>query len=165
MKTERTNTKLQNILLIENVRKYKSMALDTAIIQRNIPSICKFGFLSSLVIILYLAFTSTPIPSGNHQDKLHHIFAFWVLFLLLDHGWLNRTQLTFTPAYLLPRILLLTAYGIFIEITQSMLPNRHGSWLDLGADLAGIALYLISLHYALKNHIYTTLRRSLNSQF
>jgi len=96
------------------------------------PSVAKIFFWLSVLAILAVsvapANTSETISS---LDKVIHFFAFLVLTYLL---W---------SAYSLPRpiascILLLSLFGLVIELVQHFVPNRIFSLYDFAADIAGI---------------------------
>ena len=86
--------------------------------------------------ILILATTPLefPIVSGIN-DKLNHIFAFFVLSLL--------TNFSFPEKKFFPTIFLsLMSYGMAIEIIQHFLPYRMFSLFDVAADALGILLFI-----------------------
>ncbi|MBC2716985.1 MAG: VanZ family protein [Desulfobacteraceae bacterium] len=88
--------------------------------------------------ILILATTplSYPVVSGIN-DKLSHIFAFFVLSLLADFSFPDKK---FNLYIILP----LMAYGLMIEGIQYFLPYRMFSLFDVAADAMGLVLYRIS---------------------
>nr|MDA3898731.1 VanZ family protein [Desulfobacteraceae bacterium] len=89
--------------------------------------------------ILILATTPLeyPVVSGIN-DKLNHIFAFFVLSLLADFSFPGKK---FFSSIFLP----LMVYGVAIETIQYFLPYRMFSLFDVAADALGIVLYWISL--------------------
>ena len=97
-------------------------------------SVAKIFFWLSVLAILAVsvapANTSETISRLN-LDKVIHFIAFLVLTYLL---W---------SAYKLPRpitssILLLSLFGLLIELVQHFVPNRIFSLYDFAADIAGI---------------------------
>ena len=95
----------------------------------------KILFYITVVVVLILAL----IPHGKDvmpNDKLLHIFAFFVLSLEL-----NRASSTIR--HRLRNIGALLAFGIFIELVQSLTPAREASLNDVIADLVGILLFHI----------------------
>ena len=62
------------------------------------------------------------------SDKIHHIFAFVVLGLLL------RISYRISYWYALCTLL---GYGIFIELSQYFLPTRSADYQDVVADIVG----------------------------
>lgn len=72
------------------------------------------------------------------SDKANHIFAFYVLALLVDFSF-PKDRLGFS------KVFALLSYGLLIEVIQNFLPNRTSSLLDLLADGVGIASYGFSL--------------------
>ena len=94
--------------------------------------------LGFLLIALITALSLLPIrgpdldiPSG---DKLNHALAYIVLTLYFGQlvGTAVRRRLLVIAA--------LIAYGVTIELLQSMLPPRTAELADLGANLVGMAI-------------------------
>jgi len=75
----------------------------------------------------------TVSPLFHWSDKLNHAGAFLVLGFLLRMGW----RIGYGQA-----LLLLVAYGGFIEISQLFAIHRSAEWADLGADTIGVFLGL-----------------------
>jgi VanZ family protein len=101
--------------------------------------IFRLALLTTVVAVTYLATTRQEIPVAKDiSDKANHIVAFYVLTLLVDYSF-PRKRLGRA------KILVLLGYGVLIEITQSLLPDRTPSLFDLFADGVGIALYRLSL--------------------
>jgi len=93
----------------------------------------------ALIAISHLAFTPQQYPVlKDISDKANHIFAFYVLALLVDFSF-PKDNLGFT------KVFALLGYGVLIEGIQNFLPHRTTSLLDLLADGAGIAGYRFSL--------------------
>jgi len=94
--------------------------------------------------ILILATTPLqyPVISGIN-DKLNHIFAFFILSLLANFSFPEKK---FFVAIFLP----LLGYGLTIEIIQHFLPYRMFSLFDVAADAIGIGLYKISFPFLRK---------------
>jgi VanZ family protein len=91
-----------------------------------------------LAIISGLAFgPASHTPNLPGWDKVNHLLAFLVLGTVASFahapGW-RRTMLTASGLLL---------YGAFIEIVQAQLPNRHGDWDDLVADVVGLLCGLL----------------------
>ncbi len=80
-------------------------------------------------------------PLFSWSDKLNHTGAFMVLGLLLRMGW----RIDYWQA-----MILLIAYGGFIEISQLFAVHRSAEWADLGADAIGIFLGLKIYKYIRK---------------
>ena len=101
--------------------------------------IFRLVLLAAVAAITYLATTRQEIPVAKDiSDKINHVLAFYVLALLVDYS--------FPPKGLrLAKILALMVFGALIELTQSLLPDRTASLLDLFADGFGIAIYKLSL--------------------
>ena len=89
-------------------------------------------FFTTLLVIEYLATTTREIEAVAHSwDKLNHLAAFAVLYLLLT--------LAFRGLKVWTRVLLLMAFAMQIEIVQHFIPGRDFSLLDIVADGVGIA--------------------------
>jgi VanZ family protein len=88
--------------------------------------------------ICWLAFTPNPPPIGDGVwDKFQHLFAFGVLSLLAHRA--------YPRASVAAHIGGLLAFGIFIELVQSQIPQRSAEVADVLADLCGVLLVLIVL--------------------
>lgn len=93
------------------------------------------------VLLLLLALTAAwfaftprpPLPEFDGADKVNHLLAFGSMATAATlgwrAGWASRAGVG----------LGLLAYGGFIEIVQSQIPNRTAAWDDLAADAIGIA--------------------------
>jgi len=93
----------------------------------------------TLLAITHLAFTPQQYPVlRDISDKANHIFAFYVLALLVDFSF-PKDRLGFS------KVFALLSYGLLIEVIQHFLPHRTSSVLDLLADGVGIASYEFSL--------------------
>lgn len=89
-------------------------------------------FLYSLVlIVLYLATTIKQIENINSWDKLNHILAFSVLYIVFSFSY-NKINTPF-------KFVLLLFLGLLIEVIQYFIPTREFSFYDLVANLVGIA--------------------------
>ena len=101
--------------------------------------IFRLALITAVTAITYLATTRQELPLAKEiSDKASHIVAFCVLALLVDYSFPER-GLGFA------KICALLTYGLLIEITQSFLPNRTPSLIDLLADGIGITMYKLSL--------------------
>lgn len=79
-------------------------------------------------------FALTPGDSGDGPlgwDKANHGVAFGLLAVSLRWAWPLQRAWT-AAAWLL-------AWGSFIELAQTQIPGRTGSFADLAADALGIA--------------------------
>ena len=97
------------------------------------PRLWRAVFIVTVLAILVLALMPMP-PSPKalpYADKVQHIFAFLVLWVMgARTGWLRA----------MPLALALSAMGAFIEIAQGLTGYREATWPDLAADAVGIAL-------------------------
>ena len=87
--------------------------------------------------ILILATTPLeyPVVSGIN-DKLNHIFAFFILALLADFSF---TEKKFSFVIFIP----LFFYGLTIETIQHLIPYRMFSLFDVAANAIGLLIYRI----------------------
>lgn len=93
-------------------------------------------FYLSLIVSCVVAFMPTEgTVQENMNDKLAHCGSFFILSLLLHLAY-PKTRLLFIFVYM-------AMFGIGIEIVQAYLPYRSFEWLDWGADMLGIILYLV----------------------
>lgn len=94
-------------------------------------------FLAAIAAVALLAWLplSPPELSESHGDKLNHIAAFLLLYLLFRRAWNLPVPIM---------VALLFSYGMLLETVQYFLPYRTFSWLDIAADLVGIALGVVT---------------------
>jgi len=99
----------------------------------QIKNLFRVMFYTALLCILFLATTTIKMSVVESMwDKSNHFIAFFVLYVLLSLAYKNLSIKT--------KILLLLAYGFFIEIVQAFIPMRYFSLMDVVADSVGIAL-------------------------
>lgn len=86
-----------------------------------------------LAVILIVALVPEPgrLPI-SYNDKFAHAFAFMVLMVWFS-GVVEMRRLPMLA-------ICLAAYGVLIEMLQSLTVTRHPELLDLGADFVGILL-------------------------
>lgn len=90
-------------------------------------------FCISIAAITWLGFTSEPYPiPSSASDKVNHLLAFTELAILTRLGWPRLS--------LLPPLLVLTSFGLALELGQSITPWRDFALSDLLADVIGIVL-------------------------
>ena len=95
----------------------------------------KFLFVLLIVIISAIAFLPNydKLPEVvSISGVINHFVAFFVLAFFLD----NAYQPTIKKA-----LILLFAYGFFIEFVQYFLPNRCFELLDLVVDISGVLVF------------------------
>ena len=96
-------------------------------------------FVVCVASITLLAMTGSTVPVvSSLNDKLQHVVAFSTLALLLDFSFPTR------PAGV-AKLGSLLAYGIALELTQSLTTVRDPSIWDVAADGAGLLLYVTSV--------------------
>ncbi len=97
--------------------------------------IFKSMFFICLIAIEYLATrNSTTELITLSWDKLNHLFAFFVLYILISLAYKDFSR------YL--KIFLLLLFAFQIEVYQAFLPLREFSMLDMFADSIGIIIAL-----------------------
>lgn len=101
--------------------------------------IYQLSFFFTLVVIEYLATTTRELEVVAHSwDKLNHLAAFAVLYILLSSA--------FGSLNIWTRVMLLMAFAVQIELVQHFIPGRYFSFLDIVADGVGIACGWILIH-------------------
>lgn len=100
-------------------------------------------FVVIFVVVSVLFFWSSP-PSGPsgvaHLDKVVHFGLFFIVAASLHYAFRLRYWVS---------LLILTFYGVSIEVIQSYIPGRGADIWDLVADLAGAVSFFI-VFYAYK---------------
>ncbi len=101
------------------------------------------AFFATLAVIEFLATATVGVESITlGWDKLNHLFAFIVLYVLMS--------LAFRNLNMVHKVLLLIVFGLQIEIVQSFLPPREFSYLDLVGDILGIMFGLLVYSYIVR---------------
>jgi VanZ family protein len=102
----------------------------------TITALYRGAFIAALVTIYLLAMLpGDSLPEVQLWDKLQHACAFFMLALLLGLAWPSTSLLRLQ----LPSLF---AYGVLIELSQSLVPYREASTLDLVANASGLVLYV-----------------------
>ena len=89
------------------------------------------------VVLLALALLPFKIEEKSgfaHGDKIAHVAAFACLAFAACRAWAGRPHAV---------VLGLLAYGVAIEILQTLTPLRSASLTDVVADLAGAVLGVV----------------------
>lgn len=87
--------------------------------------------------VCWLAFSPAPPPAADTGwDKANHALAFTVLAIVAELAFWPRRRRAAVNA------LGLLAFGAFIELVQSQIPERTGEWPDLLADGTGVTIGL-----------------------
>lgn len=89
------------------------------------------AFIGAFFGVLVLALMPDAKGIGSSYDKLNHIFAFFVLGVLVRLAW-PETGAPYALALLL-------LFGIAIEVVQFFV-GRDASVFDVAADVVGLAL-------------------------
>lgn len=105
------------------------------------------GFWIPLAVCTYLALVPDPpdLPVFRLGDVVLHAAAFSYLTLaltLMRHG-RDRPGRIYVGAFVG-----MLGYGIFLEVVQSMIPERSAELKDLLVDLVGIGFGLVLAHLA-----------------
>lgn len=93
-------------------------------------------FVAGVLAMLPLALLPFRIEEKGgfaHGDKLGHAIAFACLAYAAACGWPGRARAI---------VLTLAAYGIAIELLQTLTPLRSASLTDVAADMVGVAFGL-----------------------
>ncbi len=94
-----------------------------------------WAILGGIMLAVVLGLALMPEPGQlpiKYNDKFAHALAFMALMLWFS-GVVEMRRLPMLA-------ICLTAYGILIELLQSLTVTRYPELLDLGADVAGILL-------------------------
>ncbi len=103
----------------------------------TMTAIYKAAFIAALLAIYLLAILpGDSLPGVQLWDKLQHAAAFFLLALLMGRAWPRSSLWRF-------RLPSLFAYGVMIELSQSMLAYREASLNDLLANASGLLLYVV----------------------
>ncbi len=89
------------------------------------------GMLLAVILILALMPNPPPLPFA-YNDKTTHALAFMALMVWFS-GVIEMRRLPMLA-------ICLVAYGVLIELLQSLTESRQPELLDVGADVAGILL-------------------------
>jgi len=87
-----------------------------------------YGCATAVLVLSLLPQASQPVLGS---DKVNHIVAFGVLWVLGSRCWPRRPLLL---------AVFLTLFGVGIEIAQSFTPDRTADVEDVLADVAGLLL-------------------------
>ena len=97
-------------------------------------------FVVVFCVVSFMFFWHSP-PSGpvgiQHLDKVVHFILFFVVAASMHYA--------FRLPYWLAMVIL-TLYGISIEIIQHFIPGRGADVWDVVADVAGAAAFFLCLH-------------------
>jgi len=108
-------------------------------LPHNLVVAFRLALVAALAVVSYLATTRLNYPVVQElNDKVSHVFAFYVLALLLDFSFPKGR-------FGASQVLALMGYGLLIETVQYFLPYRTFSLYDWAADGAGLAIYWFSL--------------------
>ncbi len=128
------------------------MAAPRSSVDRLAVLTCRLGFWLPLVVCTYLALVPEPPdnPVFRLGDVILHAAAFTYLtfaFLLVDTARfpdsVRQPGIGLDRAIALRALLAMLGYGIFLEVMQSLIPERSAELKDLAVDLLGIALGLL----------------------
>lgn len=102
-------------------------------IQRWKP-VLRAAFILAVIIVAYLSL-KPGIPGQIYDglDKWRHIAAYGVLAVSGSLAFPARRCFW-------PLLVGLTLYGAVLELAQTAVPYRTGSWPDFGANMAGVVI-------------------------
>jgi VanZ family protein len=109
-------------------------------------TLLKVTFVLSVIFASFL-FLKQGGHSGitfEHADKIAHFLIFFSLTLLLDLSF----KLSVNKS-----LLILSAYGVTIEVLQSFLPYRSASLGDILADILGVVVYIFLLRKFFRKYL------------
>jgi len=115
--------------LIQLVRRLRQIALFKISTRTTILVLMALG---AWVAAIQIDFPETV----NWIDKVIHVVVFFGFAVLMDLA-------TSRKPFWLWKGLPLVVYGLGIELMQYFIPIRDFSWLDLMANITGIAVYFI----------------------
>lgn len=106
--------------------------------QRGTPLFCA-AFAIALIIVAYLSL-KPGIPGAIYDglDKWRHIAAYATLGV-------SGTLAFSARRYFWPLLAGLTLYGAALELAQTFVANRTGSWPDFAANVAGVVIGVIAM--------------------
>lgn len=112
--------------------------------QRWEPAL-RAAFVVALLIVAYLSL-KPGIPGHIYDglDKWRHIAAYGVLGV-------SGTLAFAARRYFWPLLVGLTLYGAALELAQTVVPHRTGSWPDFGANVAGVVIGVIVMRVVADN--------------
>ncbi|MCD6653281.1 MAG: VanZ family protein [Sulfurovum sp.] len=120
-------------------RGYK-IAMRRLLQKEIVTRSCRISFFAALIVIEYLATTARQIEVITHSwDKLNHLAAFAVLYVLLSGGYGGMSVRA--------RLAVLMLFALQIEIVQAFIPGREFSFADIVAD--GIGIFIGWVHVQL----------------
>ncbi|HUH38714.1 MAG TPA: VanZ family protein [Spongiibacteraceae bacterium] len=131
-----------------------STSIRLAQLLQQLPQWLRWTSWLTLLVVTYLAL----VPGGPSlpqlpSDKMEHALAFFTLLALFDLAY---------PARSLWRLKIpaLLAYGVLIEVGQSVSPGRYPELMDVVADAAGIIAYL-PVRWLLRRYLLPAFRPAL----
>ncbi len=104
-------------------------------------------FLTTYCSLIFWLSSKSVLPTPmlfTHQDKLHHLGAYFIMGVLawrFFNDYLQKPWLVFMLS-----LCFCSLYGISDELHQSYVPNREADILDWIADTLGALIALITIH-------------------
>jgi len=126
---------------------------------------CRFGFWFPLLVCTYLALV--PDPPDNPVFRLGDVILHGAAFTYLTFAFVLMAQARdggggLSRTLALKAFLAMLGYGIFLELVQSLVPERSAELKDLGVDLIGVIVGLL-LAAVLARPVVTLLRGIIRS--
>lgn len=100
-----------------------------------------FSALLAVTVLSVLPADQLPAVSFSIWDKAQHALAFFALTLLGIWAY---------PGRALAVVISMAAFGVCIELAQWSLGWRQGEWLDLLADILGVAIAIMLWHFRVR---------------
>jgi VanZ family protein len=111
---------------------FKGSKSEAAVSRKKSPvMVAVFWMVLAGITMLAWLPLGPPQVFDSHGDKINHVLAFAVLYLLLWRAYAMSVLKTSA---------LLVLYGFLLEAVQFFLPLRTFEWMDLGADILGVGL-------------------------
>lgn len=116
----------------------------------------------ALTIFIQSSFPSVSLPEVEYisVDKVIHMGVFGLLTALCYISLVHlRRENIFSDSPLKWSLVFGILYGAFDEIHQYYVPNRSAEVQDWAADVIGVILAVLLIHYYLKNNFALFKRR------
>ena len=85
------------------------------------------------------------------HDKILHITGYFILMLSFDFSIKSGEGL-------LAKAVAVFLYSCVIEYIQGFVPGRDVSWFDAGANIVGVAAFLVCVPFFKRLNVYKRLR-------
>ncbi|HED08897.1 MAG TPA: hypothetical protein ENI57_12315 [Ignavibacteria bacterium] len=104
-----------------------------------------------LVLLVATSLPSKDIPNIKLNDKIEHLFAYFILGFLFNLALLVQNKFKFLKEKAFSStIVLLGIYAVIDELHQLFIPGRECSFFDWSADIIGIVFGVLVVYLLLK---------------